>query len=248
MHLIFDRYYEYSIKSCTSQRRLSYVCQEIDLKLTTPLPSQSVLLKFTKNKVKLIGLIAEYLLNNFPDKSSKKLIITSGHPTPMQVFKGSITERTDLRTTQEEADVIIPRQVMSVIQEGASCVRIVCDDTDVFLLLLHTLYPFDANVTIQMDSPKNEDRGLIDIMRTGLVNIDLVPHLLAAHSLSGCDTVPQYYGIGKKRVMKTLISFTLQNLGDDSKDFEDIFSESKSFIAACYGITEISNTTFTDIR
>ena len=248
VYVVFDRYYEYSIKSCTRQRRLSYVCQEVDLKLTTPLPSQSVLLKFTKNKIKLIKLLAEYLLQNFPEDSPKRLIVTSGHPTPKQVFKGSITERDDLRTTHEEADVIIPRQVISAMHEGASCVRVICDDTDVFLLLLHTLYPFNTTVTVQMDSPKNEDRGLVDIIKTGLANKDLVPCLLAAHSISGCDTVPQYYGIGKKRVLKTLNSFPLQNLGDDKQDFENILSESKSFIAACYGITEISSTTFADIR
>ena len=32
----------------------------------------------------------------------------------------------------------------------------------------------------------------------------VVSSVLAAHDLSGCDTVPQLFGIGKKKVMKLL--------------------------------------------
>ncbi|KAH3874609.1 hypothetical protein DPMN_037859 [Dreissena polymorpha] len=46
-------------------------------------------------------------------------------------------DRVDLRTTHEEVNVIIPRQVAQTIEEGAVFITVICDDTDVFVLLLY---------------------------------------------------------------------------------------------------------------
>ena len=37
--------------------------------------------------------------------------------------------RHDMSTTHEEADVIIPQQVITAIEEGATCVKVISDDT-----------------------------------------------------------------------------------------------------------------------
>ena len=55
----------------------------------------------------------------------------------------------------------------------------ISDDTDVFVLLIH-------------------------IGETVKKHIDIVPYILAAHGISGCDTVAKYHGIGKKTVIKKL--------------------------------------------
>ena len=44
--------------------------------------------------------------------------MTSANPIPQQCKNGIIIERTDLQTTHEEADVIIPMQVVSAMNEG----------------------------------------------------------------------------------------------------------------------------------
>ena len=36
-----------------------------------------------------------------------------------------------MSTTHEEADVIIPQQVITAIEEGATCVKVISDDTSV---------------------------------------------------------------------------------------------------------------------
>ena len=56
---------------------------------------------------------------------------------PVDIHRNYIMDRVDLRTTHEEADVIIPRQAVQAIEEGAVCIKVICDDTDVFVFLLH---------------------------------------------------------------------------------------------------------------
>ena len=47
-------------------------------------------------------------------------------------------------------------------------------------------------------------RAVIDIDATVHENLSIIPGLLAAHALSGCDTVASHYGIGKGIVLKVL--------------------------------------------
>jgi len=53
------------------------------------------------------------------------------------LFKGIVTERKDLELTHEEAGVIIPRQVVHAATQGSMCIKVINDDTDVFILLVH---------------------------------------------------------------------------------------------------------------
>ena len=91
VYLIFDRYRDNSIKNCTRYGRLSSVCTEIDLTLDTPLPTQNTVLKFTKNKVKLIRLLVEFISQNVGELNNK-LIITANDPVPVEIHKGVIRE------------------------------------------------------------------------------------------------------------------------------------------------------------
>ena len=81
---------------------------------------------------------------------------------------------------------------------------IVADDTDVFVLLLHYRHAgaLHAN-SVYMQSPI-QNRTVIDIDATVENHLSVVPHLLSAHALTGCDTVASYYGIGKGMALKVL--------------------------------------------
>ena len=60
--------------------------------------------------------------------------------------------------------------------------------------------------------------------------------MLRAHALTGCDTVSQFFGIGKGTVMKIMSSgCKLNELGNPSASMEDIVKECTAFIAKCYG-------------
>jgi len=164
-----------------------------------------------------------------------KLIITVSSDIPVEIHRNNIMDRVDLQTTHEEADVIIPRQVMQAIEEGAVCVKVICDDTDVFVLLLHVYLTMNLTCTVLMEST-SAYRTIVDIGATTQKNKAIIPSLLAAHALSGCDTVARLTGIGKIKVIKQLVKgLHLDHLGVKDASFDLVLSEATSFIAACYG-------------
>ena len=61
------------------------------------------------------------------------------------------------------------------------------DDTDLFILLLHQNQVAGLKVQVTMESP-NKDRAILDTAQAG----------------SGCDTVENYFGVGKGIVIKHL--------------------------------------------
>ena len=82
----------------------------------------------------------------------------------------------------------------------------------------------------------NPDKTLISIRRTVERNRDLVPSLIPLHALTGCDTVPMLYGIGKAKALAVLKKHPLNYVGDASAGIEDVKVEGTSFIAQCYGM------------
>ena len=85
-----------------------------NLKMGTPLPSQKQLLTVTANKVQLIEFIVEYLINRKDDVTKFPLILTGGDPIPMKIYREQVIPQYYLETHQEEADVIIIHQVISL--------------------------------------------------------------------------------------------------------------------------------------
>ena len=138
LHLIFDRYKDYSIKSKTRSSRAGAASREYQLSLDMPLPPQSVTLTGTRNKEQVIEFIVCELTKKVQDcKHPTSLLMTGKSLVPVEIKSGSTVMRQDLQTTHEEADVIIPQQVMHLICCGCSCIRVICDDMDVFALLLY---------------------------------------------------------------------------------------------------------------
>ena len=69
--------------------------------------------------------------------------------------------------------------------------------------------------------------------------------LLAAHGLTGCDTVATYHSIGKGVTLKVLRSETvsLSKVGDMTLSVEEALEQSTSFMLSCYGHPECSSLT-----
>ena len=89
-----------------------------------------------------------------------------------------------------------------------------------------------------------KDRSAVDIRETVRKNNALVPYLIGAHALSGCDTVGCYFGIGKGKVVKLLRDgYILPSLGNINAELPDVVQESTIFIAACYGFAQCENMT-----
>ena len=114
------------------------------------LPARDVVLKVTENKVQLIHLIIEKFKSSAVEINCRsKIVITGKDPIPFEISNDVIKNRPDLMTTQEEANAILIRQV-SVMSRGKAVV--ICDDTDVFALLLHFVSTGDIKAHVLMQS------------------------------------------------------------------------------------------------
>ena len=165
------------------------------LRSTTRLPPQKVILTVTQNKMQLIELIyKDIMTRSHLLIMTKKLVITGADPVPVEINRGSIIiHRQDIKTMQEEPDTMIVQQVADVKPKKA----LVADDTDVFVLLLRFCCKKDipASTSVLMVSPIH-GRSMIDINATVNQHRDIIPNLLAAHGLTGCDTVAPHFGMG----------------------------------------------------
>ena len=96
---------------------------------------------------------------------------------------------------------MITQQAIKCAKRQPDAVSVTADDTDVIVLLLHHYQNEGLTVLpafMFMTSPV-QLRSMIGIKATVEKHHAIVPGLLAAHVLSGCDTVPIYFGIGTGR-------------------------------------------------
>ena len=242
MYLIFNCYIKRSKKEATRlQRAGKHASRGHKLQLSSPLPQQQVLLNVSENKCQLINIICQYFLDN-PICSNKSLVVT-GPDTPIEYNNGLIIHREDLKTSHEEADVIIVNQVSMLSEIGLNSIGVVADDTDIFVLLLHAVHRENIKCDIIL-FPTTPSRAHIDIQATARAHKDILGNLLQAHALTGCDTVSNLYGIGKSTMVSVLKSgISVTDLGSLDKPIESITSQSKSFIAACYGCPDATDMT-----
>ena len=137
-----------------------------------------------------------------------------------------------MRTEHEEADNIIIIQQASSIQAENILVR--CDDTDVFVLLLHFMYIGQIKSKFKMISPQ-KGRDVIDMSVTLHKHTDIVPYLLLTHAITGCDTVAAYFGSSKNKALKILRQRKYEFCDNiASLDFDQFLVETSRFILACY--------------
>ena len=177
------------------------------------------------NKKQLIKLICDDLQDDKDFMHHGHTLFITGQEKTVEITSGNIIERQEMYTTHEEADNIVVQQAFLAASMGASGVAVVADDTDVWALLLHYYMEQRVAIPFIMKSPIN-GRSVIDIKQTSLKYAELIPNLLAAHSLSGCDTVSGFFGIGKKTVLHILREgYSLSLLGDVTAPWHDVVEQ-----------------------
>ena len=98
-----------------------------------------------------------------------------------------------------------------------------------------------------MEFPVKE-RTVVDINETVQRHNAIIPDLICAHDVLGCDTVASYYGIGKSKVIKILQSgYSIPAVGDVNAELTLVNQEASIFIPACYGYPHCVDT-MTTIR
>ena len=109
--------------------------------------------------------------------------------------------RTDLVSHYEEADYMIPQQIAAIMSENKNAVvTVLSADTDVFVLLCFHLWKYKWHSTkLQMDTLSDGKDKLISINYIVEAHKLGMKYLIGLHALSGCDTVPMMFGIGKTK-------------------------------------------------
>ena len=80
------------------------------------------------------------------DISQRKLVLTGSDPVPVEINRGVIIKRQDMKTKLEEADTIVVRQMEEV---KAKKVLVVADDTDIIIYLFFC-FTYFAKETFQL--------------------------------------------------------------------------------------------------
>ena len=89
---------------------------------------------------------------------------------------------------------------------GCKTINVICDDTDVLVLLAHNFAEESLSVSLIMEST-SRSRSSIDIgEQWKSTPTSFHNNMMAAHAVSGCDTVVCYHGIGKTKVVEALLA------------------------------------------
>ena len=203
--------------------------------------------------MQLNRLIAEALLD--PDfyisatQNGHSLTLAGVDDVPVEIKMGVRVEREDLASSHEEADPIIIQHAISRCMEGEK-VRVVSDDTDVFLLLLHFYVSKECTSDLYICSPV-AGRSIVDLKATAQKNKDMTKAILVMHALTGTDTVAATYNVGKKLALKTLQAIdpeTLSIIGVPQADLNEVCSSGSAFLIACFGKTYADCKSMTECR
>ena len=113
-------------------------------------------------------------------------------------------------------------------------------DTDVFVLLCFHFANHWAPKDVYMD-PFSGGSKLISIKKSVNAKEHIMPSLVALHAISGCDTVPMMFGIGKVKSLKVVEKVPLVHIGEVNAELEEVIDQEKRFLAKCYGQVETSS-------
>ena len=164
--VLFDRYYEDepTAKDHERMRRAGTGSKDFHLTPNTPLPCREAILENSKNKSLLASILCGYPLQN----------------------NVQLVNKLDCLVTHEEADITLCGYMLEAAASSAETIRIVCDDTDVFVLLLYWTWRKTIRKNIQMEK---WDGTVLDIRATVDKLGDKCDQLPGMHALSDCDTV-----------------------------------------------------------
>lgn len=106
----------------------------------------------------------------------------------------------DCVVTHDEADITLCSYMLKAVAEGAQTIRILNDDTDVFVLLVYWTSRMRVVAKNQMEKWNGD---VLDINETvQRLGPRECSQLIGIHALSGCDTVSYPFGKAKKTALK----------------------------------------------
>ena len=210
--VVFDKYKDISAKDHEIMRRAGEVFSSYDLSISSLLPKRDAILKSKNNKRRLASVlrtfdVEEDVTMDSPDDSAY------GH---------------------DEADITMISYVLESANNGKGVIRVLSDDTDVFVLLVYWVHRADLQCKVQME---RWDGTILDINVTSAHLRPKCLQFLGMHALSGCDTTSYPYGEGKISALNTLLSGDFPGLadvlGEVGTPLASLMDGAKPFLVLC---------------
>ena len=172
--IVFDGYLTNNTKDQTHQKR--YLMQSLRINISLLMKNdcnKGLFLSNCENKQQFNNMLGESLL-------------LAGHRV---IFHDN------------DADVAIVDQALA-LHDDDKVVRVICDDTDVFIVLLSRLR-LSASIqsSVYLLQPKSK-RTLNMTTLNSILPEQVRDSLLVIHAMTGCDTTSFLFGIGKSKLYK----------------------------------------------
>ena len=104
----------------------------------------------------------------------------------------------------DEADITIISYTLQAADDGCHVVRVLSDDTDIFVLLVYWTWRCNLKDRLAVQMAKG-DGVVLDVNATcAHLGRTACSQLLGAHAITGCDTVSYPFGKGKASMLNTL--------------------------------------------
>ena len=202
--IVFDKYVDESLKNKTRMKRSQTTAEfaiHPEMSLTMSIKE---LLSASSTKRSLTIMIANATLNHFIDENQAKIVVVYDD----KIVKGECRERVELHT-HEEADTLIPYQVLACIDEQeedkALDIDVTTPDTDVITYCADV----DAkgllkdNVSLSIITGKNTKstcRRVVDVReRVKALGSTKAKALIGLHNFTGADWGGKFVGISKQK-------------------------------------------------
>ena len=242
--VLFDRYYEHSIKSGTRKRRgkgLMPIRRPIESR-DVPLPAKwENFIAHEENKADLANFLSQQLILRAP---SKKTIITAGGFNNEEQVESSNTniDINGLEAKHEEADT---RAVLHCIKSKSTAIVVSSRDTDILVLLVANFHLMSCQ-QLWMKAGTARKRKYIpvhDIVAKLQMKSQVLQLLPAFHALTGSDSTSYIAGHTKKKCWDVFLQHNclLKGLGADTVLTDHTVQAAEVFFCKVYGAMNAEN-------
>jgi hypothetical protein len=260
LDIVFDQYWDKSIKSCERSRRGLSSALEVKINSpSTPIPKQWA--KYITNPVNKTNLCI-FLTNAFTVLGqeklplNKKLVIGGGcsdGESALSIRKGRRVETIrELKADHEESDTRLLLHAKHASQPDRRIV-IHSPDTDVFVLSISFYEELGCKELWFRTGVKDRLRYVPVHKVSNNIGKKMCKALPAFHALTGCDSTSAFAGVGKKRGYDILSQCechqeSMSLLGQQHILTEEMIEQCTSFVISLYPSTKRIPTTMDELR
>ncbi|CAH3175616.1 unnamed protein product [Porites evermanni] len=253
VHVVFDQYWENSIKEGERERRGASVGLEVRIGgPTTPVPRQwGKYISNPKNKVNLCDFLSAALCrlgeNQLPPQ--KELVIGGGFrdgEKAVTVTRGQCREVQALRSNHEEADT---RMILHAKYAARTDRRLVIQspDTDVLILSVSHFRSLGCPELWFRTGLKDRQRMIPVHDIAHALGEKLCRSLPGFHAITGCDSTSVLAGIGKKKAWDSFCRGTdhqdsVSHLGEEQELNVTTAGKCEAFVCSLYTTSKKAST------